>query len=575
MIADSIKFKNYLCFKNDWVGFDTIKPVNIIIGKNNSGKSHLLDLVEIMCKKAINSRNCHYLCSGTLSEPELLSAFPKNINGGMLVGNHWIQHGCHFIGKKVEWEVASQNIVNVSFIDGFDFKSPYGENSTKARIECLTRLLIPATHCLFGKIFRHLQADRDIHQEAANNTLTLSPDGAGATNIIRRFITSSKQEDYHREIIQVEMLEALNDIFAKDGCFSEIQIQNHEGDGVEKPADLWEICLGETGKGLLPLNSLGSGLKTVILVLLNLLVMPKIMKQPASYFVFAFEELENNLHPSLLRRLFQFIEHFALDHHTKIFLTTHSSTALDLFGASPSAQILHVTHDGQSARTKTVSAHFEKLGVISELGAKPSDLLQANGIIWLEGPSDCLYMNKWIDLFGGGRFQEGRDYICAFYGGALLARTQFVTPEKAEEELVNLFRVNPNIVVVCDGDRTAPGSRVKDRVRRIRSEVRGIPGAHIWVTDAKEIENYIPGAVIAKALALMRLPDPGRYDIFFPRKGAKGKSYIESRLKRKSLDKMELASLAVPHMDKNAMRVRFEWEKQMKTIVEHIESWNK
>ena len=49
MIVDSIYFKGHTCFKNEWSGFDTIKPINVIIGRNNSGKSHLLDLVEVMC----------------------------------------------------------------------------------------------------------------------------------------------------------------------------------------------------------------------------------------------------------------------------------------------------------------------------------------------------------------------------------------------------------------------------------------------------------------------------------------------------------------------------------------------
>ena len=41
----SIKIKDYKCFvkENDYQGFDDIKPVNVIIGKNNSGKSKLLE----------------------------------------------------------------------------------------------------------------------------------------------------------------------------------------------------------------------------------------------------------------------------------------------------------------------------------------------------------------------------------------------------------------------------------------------------------------------------------------------------------------------------------------------------
>ena len=136
-------------------------------------------------------------------------------------------------------------------------------------------------------------------------------------------------------------MNALNSIFGNDGQFSEIQVQHHDETPGEKQ-DHWEIYLGEDKKGLIPLSKSGSGLKTILLVLLNLLVMPKIENRDKSEFVFAFEELENNLHPALLRRLFQYIEEYAINENAHIFLSTHSSTALDFFGVSENAQITHV-----------------------------------------------------------------------------------------------------------------------------------------------------------------------------------------------------------------------------------------
>ena len=231
-------------------------------------------------------------------------------------------------------------------------------------------------------------------------------------------------------------------------------------------------------------------------------------------------------------------------------------------------------HDGESARTIPVSAHFDRLGVVSELGAKPSDLLQANGIVWVEGPSDRIYLNRWIELYSRGKFQEGRDYQCAFYGGALLARTQFKSPEEAETDLVNLLRVNPNIIVVCDGDRVSKDSEIKGRVKRIHAEVEKIPDAHIWITRAKEIENYIPGSVLEKALEFSPLPDPGQYENFFPRKKACSESYIEANLNRGNVDKVDLARLSVSHMTNDIMADRFDWKEHIKKIVARIESWN-
>ena len=318
----------------------------------------------------------------------------------------------------------------------------------------------------------------------------------------------------------------------------------------------------------------GSGLKTVLLVLLNLLVIPDVESKENSQFVFAFEELENNLHPALLRRLFRYLENYAVQKQATIFLTTHSSTALDFFGSSEHAQIIRVSHDGESAHATHISAHFDRLGVVSELGARPSDLLQANGIIWVEGPSDRVYLNRWIELCSDGGLREGRDYQCAFYGGALLARTQFKAPDEADTELANLFQVNPNIVVVCDSDRSSRSSALKGRVRRIRGEVDQTPVGHIWMTRAREIENYLPGGVLEQALGASSLPDPGQFDSFFPRKRSRQKSYIEENLKRQHFDKMELAMSSVPHMTRELMESRFDWKEQMTKIVERIEFWN-
>ena len=237
-------------------------------------------------------------------------------------------------------------------------------------------------------------------------------------------------------------------------------------------------------------------------------------------------------------------------------------------------------HDGESAHTETVSTHSSLIKIISELGARPSDLLQANGLIWVEGPSDRIYLNRWIELYTEDRPQgplrEGRDYQCVFYGGALLARVQFTSLEDEDEvaELANLFQINHNLIVLCDGDREAEDSDLKPRVERIREEVEKIDGAHIWITEAKEIENYLPGsvlekvpdAVFKKASALSSLPDPGQYESW--------SSYMEKNMEGTSIDKVALAISSDPHTKKEVMEGRFDWKVQMEQIVKRIKSWN-
>ena len=573
MKADSIHFKGHSCFKNDWAGFDEIKPINVIIGRNNSGKSHLLDLVEALCDGKLFSRGWEYWCRGVLDEASLKRVFSENSSQGDLRGNHWSDHGQYLVNAEVTCKIIANEVSEVKFLDNFDLTYspsqyyPKDPSSIKqlsdARISRVKEDLMFITHQLNGTAFRRLFADRDIKTELPSTELGLGSDGAGATNIIRRFITSEKLP---REVIQNELLDALNSIFGSDGQFSEIQVQIYDEAQEDAIKDHWEVYLGEETKGLIPLSESGSGLKTVFLVLLNLLVVPKIEDKNKSQITFAFEELENNLHPALLRRLFQYLEDYAVNEKATIFLTTHSSIALDLFGVSDRAQIIHVSHDGESARTTTVPTHSNLIKIVSELGARPSDLLQANGLIWVEGPSDRIYLNRWIELYTDGRLREGRDYQCVFYGGALLAQVQFASPENEAAKLANLFQINHNLVVVCDGDRTAKGSDLKPRVERIREEVKKIDGAHIWITDAKEIENYLPGSVLAKAAGLPSLPDPKKHESW--------SSYIEKNMDGKRIDKVDLAISSTPSMTIKLMQGRFDWKEQMKQIVERIDSWN-
>lgn len=574
MPITSMKFRGYRCFATEWAGFNEYKPVNVIIGRNNVGKSQLLDLVSYACKgwPRATEPKCDFRLRGSLDEKLLRNRFPTNTSGGDLGGDHWVHHGLQFVDVPLLWERNRHGGVENIQIDDVYASRPGGHTPelTSPRLKRLGEALGSLSTPLSGCTFRHLLADRDIQAEVATNSLHLAPNGAGATNVIRRHITSSLMR---RDLVQEVLLNALNEVFGSDGEFTEIQARQH--DGPESGESPWEIYLGQTRKGLVALSSSGSGLKTVILVLLHLLVMPENEGKGADASVYAFEELENNLHPALLRRLLAYIERFAIEHQNNVFLTTHSNVALDLFGSSENAQIIHVTHDGETARTSTVSAHFDRLGVISELGARPADLLQANGIIWVEGPSDAIYLNRWIELASTGQFREGRNYVCAFYGGSLLARTQFVGEENAEEEFVNLLLVNPNVIVICDGDRTSKGAGLRPRVQRIRRELDSVPGSVMWVTQPKEIEGYLSGELFARALNLSKpIRDPGQYERIFPTAARDGSSYLEAVLGRTSLDKIELAAKCALSKREDFSQ-RFDWDRRMAAVVDAIARWNR
>jgi len=565
------KFKGHRCFKNEWAGFEKICPVNVIIGRNNTGKSALLDLVEALAKGDLQKSALQFCFTGTLDEDTLRGAFPEGRSGGALgYGDHW-NHGRRFVGAPVTWALKGGQVTLLSELERGD----YNPNAFKYIEEQIEGRLAQSKHLLEKKVPRKILAERDIQAEAAQPTLTLSFSGRGAANICRRYITGAN-EKYPRELIQSQMLIALNHIFGKDADFTEIQVQQHDEETGKENSDQWEIYLHEKTKGLIPLSKSGSGLKTAMLVLLNLLVVPHFQNKKASDFVFLFEELENNLHPALQRRLFAFIQDFAVKNECHVFLTTHSNVVLDVFADSGHAQILHVEHDGNSASVKTVDAYFEQLRVVNDLGAKASDLLQSNGIVWLEGPSDRVYFNKWIELYTGGNLKEGLDYQCAFYGGSILSHHSFAPSEK---DRANLLRVNPNAVLIADGDRTSKtgnGSRIKPRVSEIKKEVEALPKSHVWVSDAKEVESYIPLSVLKNLFGKATLPPVDQYEPFSkePSKSSPAKGYFQKHSPTKTFNKVEFAQQVIPLLKTAELKKIFEWDKEMERIVATIQSWN-
>jgi hypothetical protein len=225
------------------------------------------------------------------------------------------------------------------------------------------------------------------------------------------------------------MLAALNEIFAPDALFDSISVQQY-GNGS------WEVFLTERAKGTIALSHSGSGLKTILLVIGFFVLVPYIQKLPLSRFIFAFEELENNLHPALQRRLMRYVIDNAKKEQTLVFLTTHSNVVIDMFSHDREAQIIHVTYSDGNSRARRAQTYVENRGVLDDLDVRASDLLQSNVVIWLEGPSDRLYLNRWIELLTEGQLTEGTHYQCVFYGGRLLAHLSASDPTVDADEVV-------------------------------------------------------------------------------------------------------------------------------------------
>jgi hypothetical protein len=424
MKATGLWIRHWYCFRESWAGFERFPTFNILVGRNNSGKSQLLDLaargVAGSLKELDLPEHAEVRVRFQLSEGALEAKFRDEGRSSLPGGHLWRNYGSQLAGAAAELVFRNGVVASVELKDDAETmrrlfsKLPNVHEKWKAEVRERVTAAVKQSAAAVWPPFRgyhigRLHADRDIVPESTQRDgVVLAPDGKGATNLIRRFVSTSDAR-FPREIIREDLLVALNHVFAADGKFEEITVQEHE-DHPSGPT--WEVFLGEREKGLVALSRSGSGLKTVILVLLHLLAIPKVTEGDRP-FLFAFEELENNLHPALLRRLLHFVADNVRAAGATLFLTTHSSVVLDFFAARDDAQVVQIAHDNKQSTTRPIKAHFDRLRAIADLGARPSDLLQANGIIWVEGPSDRIYLNRWIEIATSGELREGIDYQCA------------------------------------------------------------------------------------------------------------------------------------------------------------------
>lgn len=542
-------FKDYKSYKKEAdIYIPEISDFNVIIGKNNTGKTSFIDIIdfitnsdEFIDKQKYILPKAHFTVR--IDKEHNIKLFEQNIN------------------KEGTLSYNEENL-RIS-LDGKDISGycPYKKSMEaylgKDGVNLQPLLELYKQELSRYKILR-ISAERDIRPEPENKILNLKENGEGATNIVRAIIT---QTDYDERIIEDYLLQELNKIMGNDAIFSRIQVKQSYESKLFDPKDVWEIFLEEKDSGRFALSKSGSGLKTIILVLLNLLAVPYIETYRDKILIYAFEELENNLHPALQRRLFDYL--FNLSKKYTMFLTTHSHVAIDMFASKPGAQVLHVTKENHESKIKKVESFFDKKAILDDLAVKASDLFQANGIIWVEGPSDRIYINKWLEVFCGSKYQEGRDFQYLYYGGRLLSHYCLDDDKEPDlESKINILTTNHNSAIVVDSDKKQDTDNINDTKKRIEIEFSK-KQLFCWITKGKEIENYLSLESIKKAVSVPIEKQCGQFELF--------PEYIKSSYKDFTHKKVEFAREVSKHITKENI---LDLEKQIKELYKQIEKWN-
>lgn len=262
-------------------------------------------------------------------------------------------------------------------------------------------------------------------------------------------------------------------------------VTDNSSASIEIPHKKDTILVIMDGKTL-PLESLGTGLHEVIILAAAATILEETLV--------CMEEPELHLNPVLQKK---FIRYLLESTNNQYFISTHSAAFMD----TPGAQVYHIElKDGKSI-VEHATTDKKRSAICEDLGYHPSDLLQSNCVIWVEGPSDRIYLNWWIASVSR-KFVEGIHYSIMFYGGRLashISGEDINIISQLVDDFISLRRLNRRGVILIDSDRQKKGATLHATKIRLRKEFDEGPG-FAWVTEGREIENYLDPALIKHAI---------------------------------------------------------------------------
>ena len=503
----AVSISGYRSFGKSIQRFEKFSKINLFIGQNNSGKSNILRLLHDVYPAISVSPNQFKLealdrhmplaapfsigipCSLETEKNGDFIKFARVVNP-LIAENHTNSQEAGDVLRVFQEKAKNEGTVDAWFDFGPDLKLT-DIPSWKKVFELLTD---NSLQMLWHKLTRQSYGSRN-ENWFPEALAILSPKFNSIRTVMIPAIRQigkqgSMSEDFSGDGIIERLVKLQNPgvhsqadrkKFEDINKFLQIVTDNSTA-RIEVPHER-DTILVHMDEKTLPLDSLGTGIHEVIILASAATILDNT--------VICMEEPELHLNPILQKKLIRYLSDSTKNQY---FISTHSAALMD----TPNAEIYHIQMQNGESIVERVTSDRHRSAVCEDLGYHPSDLLQANCVIWVEGPSDRLYLNYWINLISP-ELVEGIHYSIMFYGGRLSAHLSGNDVDEDIDDFISLRRLNRRGVIVIDSDKANKSTRINSTKKRLQAEFDEGPG-YAWITEGREIENYLPEDQVKDAI---------------------------------------------------------------------------